>query len=137
MGGLHMFRDNGIIEKLVFVFILCSQSLTKLLLSFVDYSLVVGTDVNAVVNPSVDKSLSTVYGNQASQSLNDFIVDNDLCDIWRMKNENCRDYTFCSSRRRPLQGGQLWPNGKRVGLITRRLQVRVPGLARFVGGGSE
>lgn len=85
MGGLHMFRDNGIIEKIVFVFILCSQSLTKLLLSFVDYSLVVGTDVNAVVNPSVDKSLSTVYGNQASQSLNDFIVDNDLCDIWRMK----------------------------------------------------
>lgn len=45
--------------------------------------------------------------------------------------------TPCSSRRRPLQGGQLWPNGKRVGLITRRLQVRVPGLARFVGGGSE
>lgn len=73
-------------------------SLTKLLLSFVDHWLVVGMDANAVVNPSIDRSLFTVHSDQESQALNDFIRDIDLCDIWRMKNENCRDYTFYSSR---------------------------------------
>lgn len=76
-------------------------SLTKLLLSFGDYNLVVGMDANAVVNPSIDKSLSapsSVHSDQASRALNELILDNDLCDIWRLQNENCRDYTFYSSR---------------------------------------
>lgn len=51
-----------------------SHLLTKLL-SFVDYSMVVGMDANAVINPSIDKSVCTAYGDQASQSLIDLIVD--------------------------------------------------------------
>ncbi len=33
--------------------------------------------------------------------------------------------------------GQLWPNGLRDGLVTRRLRVQVSGPAGIVGGGSE
>lgn len=54
-------------------------------------------DANAVVNPLIDRSLSTIHADQASQSLNDLIEDKDLYDIWRVKNENCRDYTFYSA----------------------------------------
>lgn len=59
-------------------------------------------DANVVVNPSIDKSLSMVYGDQASHALNDLIVDNDVCDSW-MKNENCRDYTFYSFRHKSFK----------------------------------
>ena len=66
--------------------------------NFVDYNLVVEIDANAVCNPLIDRSLVSVHGDQASQSLNELIADNDFCDIWKVKNGSCRDYTFYSAR---------------------------------------
>lgn len=68
------------------------------LLEYNDYSIVLGGDFNAVVNPVFDKSHPDAVVNLSCSLLNTLIKDLNLIDLWRMQNFDFRDYVFFSNR---------------------------------------
>lgn len=93
-------------HKLSFTSICCPNEPDKDFFSYIgnilleqnDFSLVVGGDFNAVLNPSLDKSNSDAIGNSSSTLLKSLLKDLNLVDIWRIQNTTARDYTFFSNR---------------------------------------
>ncbi len=54
----------------------------------------VGGDLNAVINPALDKSQSDTTANPSSKLLNKFITELNLIDLWRIQNINLRTSLF-------------------------------------------
>ncbi len=74
------------------------QQLVSILLSLNDYHLVIGGDFNAVHNPILDRSQISHSDKTSSKLFKGFIKQVDVCDIWRLRNEAVKDYTFFSAR---------------------------------------
>lgn len=59
-------------------------NVSKTLLSLQDYSVIVGSDMNAMLDTILDRSNSsvTVAQSQSSTALRMFTKDFDVCDVW-------------------------------------------------------
>lgn len=69
------------------------------LLSLIDYSLIIGGDMNALIDPVLDRSSSCSQVQlNSSAALNDFIKTLNLVEVWRSGNPSSRNYTFFSAR---------------------------------------
>uniref|UniRef100_A0A672T1Q5 Endonuclease/exonuclease/phosphatase domain-containing protein n=1 Tax=Sinocyclocheilus grahami TaxID=75366 RepID=A0A672T1Q5_SINGR len=69
----------------------------RMLLSLNDY-LVIGGDFNTVHNSLLDRSQISHFDQTSSKLFNDFIKQINVCDVWRLRNEAVKDYTFFSAR---------------------------------------
>ncbi len=78
--------------------------ISKTLLEEIDCPLVVGGDLNAVINPALDKSQSDTTANPSSKLLNKFITELNLIDLWRIQNTKPKDFTFFSNRHKTSLG---------------------------------
>ena len=82
------------------------RNLISLLESFQTDHVIVGGDFNFVVNPDVDSyNYAREYNINAKKTFLKFTDQNDLIDIWRLKNPTKLEYTW--SRNNPLKCGRL------------------------------
>uniref|UniRef100_A0A671RIW1 exodeoxyribonuclease III n=1 Tax=Sinocyclocheilus anshuiensis TaxID=1608454 RepID=A0A671RIW1_9TELE len=75
------------------------QQLVRMSLSLNDYHLVIGGDFNAVHDPILDRSQISNSDQTSSKLFNDFIKQVNVCDVWQLRNEAVKDYTFFSHPR--------------------------------------
>lgn len=70
----------------------------KTLLSLQGYSIIIGSDMNAVLDTVLDHSNSSVSvaQSQSSKALRLFTKDLDVCDVWRIHNPTAKEYTYFS-----------------------------------------
>ncbi len=75
-------------------------TLTTTPLELSEYKFVIGADMNAVVNSSIDRSSMQEVGSQkqASSALKNFLSDLGLTDIYCALNPTSKEYTFFSNR---------------------------------------
>ncbi|MGL4646210.1 MAG: endonuclease/exonuclease/phosphatase family protein, partial [Cetobacterium sp.] len=66
----------------------------KTLLSLHNYSIVIGSDMNAVFDTALDRSNPSISVTQShsSAALRLFSKDLDLCDAWRLQNPTAKEY---------------------------------------------
>ena len=82
------------------------HSLKSLLQTFRTDHTIIGGDFNFVMNANVDSfNYAREYNTNAKRIFVNFINDNDLVDIWRVRNPNKLEYTW--SRNNPLKCGRL------------------------------
>lgn len=102
-GRLAYFCTNIKRRKIAFVSIYAPTifetnffpHVTNNLLSLIDYSLIIGGDMNAVIDPVLDRSSSCSQVQlNSSAGLNDFVKTLNLVDVWRSGNPSNRNYTF-------------------------------------------
>uniref|UniRef100_A0A3Q3ETQ5 exodeoxyribonuclease III n=1 Tax=Kryptolebias marmoratus TaxID=37003 RepID=A0A3Q3ETQ5_KRYMA len=76
------------------------SKLISVLTQIHDYSFIIGADMNACVNLTLDKSacLSTSTQIRSSNELQDFLSAFSLVDLYRVVNPTCKQYTFYSAR---------------------------------------
>lgn len=76
------------------------SKLISVLTQIHDYSFIIGADMNACVNLTLDKSarLSTPTQIRSSKELQDFLSAFSLVDLYHVVNPTCRQYTFYSAR---------------------------------------
>lgn len=76
------------------------HSVMQELLTLSEYKLIIGGDMNAVCDLTLDRSTATFSyeQQQASSELNNIIDNLNLIDIWRIHNPDTRDYTCFSAR---------------------------------------
>lgn len=89
---------NGLCSQRIWFEWMFYQQLVSILLSLKDYHLVIGGDFNAVQNPLLDRSQISHSDQTSSKLLKDFIKQVNVCDIWWLRNEAVKDYTFFSAR---------------------------------------
>lgn len=63
-----------------------------------DFEIVIGSDMNTILNPQLDKSHAIDTNPRATKVLHHLLSDFDLKDAWRSFNPTSKDYTFFSSR---------------------------------------
>lgn len=78
------------------------NGISNTLLSFVDCSLFIGGDLNATVNPFLDRSPASNCFPPSTVALNHFITELNLTDVWRIKNPSTKAYSFYSARHKSL-----------------------------------
>ena len=61
--------------------------------------LYVGGDFNLVLNPEIDRHKSTYNNEHSKEILSEYLNQSGLCDIWRMRNENVKRYTWHRPRK--------------------------------------
>lgn len=72
------------------------DSLRIILANLTLFQLVIGTDMNSILDRALDKSGMTNVNLQLSSSLHQLINDFGLIDVWRAHNPNVREYTVLS-----------------------------------------
>lgn len=74
-------------------------NLTTALLELSEYKFIIGAHMNAVVNPSIDRSSMQAASSQkqVSASLKKLLFDLGLIDIYRALNLTSEEYTFFSN----------------------------------------
>lgn len=73
------------------------QSLTNILMTLTDYQLIIGSDMNAVVDHVWDKSKAVNYNSRSSNARH-VLCDFNLIDIWRAYHPGTKEFTFYSTR---------------------------------------
>lgn len=73
------------------------DQLTTILQDHLDSAVILGTDMNAVLLPEMDKS-GPSSGSSATTALNNLVANHSLIDVWRRHNPNLKQYTFFSHR---------------------------------------
>lgn len=63
-----------------------------------DFQLIIGSDMNAVVDHTCDKSKVTNYNFRSSHALQHLLSDFNLIDTWRAYNPGIKEFTFYSNR---------------------------------------
>lgn len=105
-GRLAIVTGNILNQKLALMSIYCPNEPDRDFFTYIgnvaldqnDCSLVLGGDFNAFMNPILDKSNSDAVTNLSSTLLNSLIKDLNLIDLWRVQNNDTRNYTFFSNR---------------------------------------
>ncbi len=78
----HQFMDN----------------ISGTLINFNDYHIILGADFNAFVHRELDRSSTdSTVATPSSVALNSLIVELNLVEPWRIKNDNTKAYTFYST----------------------------------------
>lgn len=74
--------------------------LMQKMLELTDYSIVVGADMNTVLDANSDRSNPNASGDQvqATAALQSWVTNLSLIDIWRSVNPTLKDYSFFSHR---------------------------------------
>lgn len=74
--------------------------LTKTLLDLPDFKLIIGTDFNAVLDPTLDRSgqTATLEQEKTSKALKKLLENLGLVDLWCLFNPNVLDFTHMSLR---------------------------------------
>ena len=57
-------------------------------------NIVIGGDFNLTMNPAVDRADGVRNNYKSLEILNEFICENNMCDVWRTRNPNKRSYTW-------------------------------------------
>lgn len=65
-----------------------------------DFQLVIGSDMNAVVDHMWDKSKAVNHHSRSINALRHLLSDFNLIDTWRAHNPGTREFTFYSNRHR-------------------------------------
>ena len=73
-------------------------SLSRIATEMTGYQIIAGGDMNAVVNPEIDRSTNTQSNSSSNSALKKFLTNFSLTDIWRLKHRTKREYTFYSAR---------------------------------------
>ena len=61
-----------------------------------DYPIIFGSDLNEVMDSTLDRSSTSVRSSRAQVALKDMTQELGLVDVWRIMNPTSRDYTFYS-----------------------------------------
>ncbi len=59
--------------------------------------MVLGGDVNAVLDPQLDRYHVSKSDSVISGCFNSFLRHSNICDVWRLQNDGARDYTLFSA----------------------------------------
>lgn len=63
-----------------------------------DYELIIGSDINAILDHKLDKSSKAHSNVQATKALQHLLSDFNLMDVWRLRHPTTKEYTFFSNR---------------------------------------
>ena len=63
-----------------------------------DYPVLLGSDMNEVMDSVLDRSSTLVRSSRAQVALKDMTKEMGLIDVWRMQNPTARDYSYFSPR---------------------------------------
>ena len=74
------------------------QSLSDILMKLSDFQLIIGADMNAVIDPMFDKSKPVNCNPRSSNALRHILSDFNLTDAWRVYNPGIKEFTFYSNR---------------------------------------
>ena len=72
--------------------------LNNILAELSDFELVIGSDMNAILDPKLDKSSNSHSNPQTTKALKNLLSDFNLMDVWRLHNPTSKEYTFFSNR---------------------------------------
>ena len=72
--------------------------LERMLMEMGDHPIVLGSDLNEVLDSILDRSSASARASRAQAVLKDLIKEAGLVDAWRLHNPTTRDYSFFSSR---------------------------------------
>lgn len=106
MAELPTFREFIVAKKIALVTCYAPnsyqppffESLSKIISEMSDYDVIIGGDMNAVIDPQLDRSKNTLSNISANLALTNLIKNYALVDIWRMKNPTSKEFTFFSAR---------------------------------------
>lgn len=74
------------------------EQLNRVLAELSEYEQIIGSDMNTVLDPKLDKSSKTRSNFPAIKSLKHLLLDFDLVDFWRVHNPSTQEFTFYSNR---------------------------------------
>ena len=75
----------------------------KILIENNDETFIIGGDFNTTVDNSIDKLNGNLNSHKnCSTRIKEIIENNDLCDVWRLKNPNIRQFTWHSNHNPPV-----------------------------------
>ncbi len=63
-----------------------------------DYELIIGSDMNAILDHKLDKSSKSDSNVQATKALQHLLSDFNLMDVWWLRHPTTKEYTFFSNR---------------------------------------
>ena len=59
---------------------------------------IIGGDFNLVLDSELDRSENTLYNRQAHETLSSIMMEDNLCDIWRLKHPTVKRFTWAKHR---------------------------------------
>ena len=74
------------------------ESLSKVISEMTNYDIIIGGNMNAVINPLLDRSRNTQSNSSANLALSTIINNYALVDIWRVRHPISKELTFFSKR---------------------------------------
>lgn len=74
------------------------RQVNKTLSDFSEYKLIIGTDMNTILDKKLDKIGSSYNNRQSMKALALLMSDFDLKDVWRERNLSLKEYTFFCNR---------------------------------------
>jgi len=77
------------------------NAINTIILENIDNTFIIGGDFNTIVNPLIDKKNGNAH-KQGSKRLNELLKDNELIDVWRVKNPDTKMYTWHSNTNPPI-----------------------------------
>ena len=85
------------------------KSVFKTLDKVVTENIVIGGDFNLTLDPFKDRHNSKTNNNRAAETVLQYMEDNTMVDIWRMRNENDQRYTWFkrSNGQNPLSASRI------------------------------
>ena len=100
----NIYAPNEVNLKIQF-FKDLKNHLTNLIKDISLQNLLLLGDFNCVLNNNLDIVAGNFHSQEAVKTFNSVIDETELCDIWRLKNKNKKDYTW--SRNNPLTARRL------------------------------
>lgn len=105
-GRIAYLKGNFAGEKIAFITCYAPNSyepaffcfLSKIITKMTGYQIILGGDMNAVLDPLLDRSTCTQSTSSANSALKKLISNFSLVDIWRLQHHTRREYTFFSAR---------------------------------------
>ena len=79
------------------------NTLNTIIMENNDNTFIIGGDFNTIVNPLLDKKNGNLNAHkQGSKRINELLIDNELIDVWRIKNPDTKMYTWHSNTNPPI-----------------------------------
>ena len=86
------------------------KSVFKTVFKFANENIIIGGDFNMTLHPELDRSKTTgVNNNNSMKYVNSVIDELQLCDVWRVRNPDCKRFTWF----RP-NGQDRWASASRL-----------------------